>query len=286
MPFLATKHGLARLLLLVNVGIPGGIQSWLGRTEKESNAVSKPRIGITSSINPTSNHVEVNWEYAQAVSAAGGVPMVISPLSDSPSYIEDVLCSIDGLLLSGGGDISPRLYGQKESAQLEYVDEARDYFEAQLTRRAYALNVPTLGICRGIQMMNVAMGGTLYQDLSLIPGIGPEELTCHRQGKPYARTIHEVELLPGSVIHSLYREDYAEGADEPLPLFVNSMHHQALAEVSSFLQVTGTCGSVVEAVESRNGHPFFMGVQWHPEYLGNAAPLFRALCYASCDPHA
>ena len=205
----------------------------------------KPLIGITAEINPATNMCEVNHEYALAVAAAGGTPVMLAPLSDSPSYVEDVLASLDGVLLSGGGDISPRAYGETlRHPSILGVNEQRDYFELQLARRAFVSNMPTLGICRGLQIMNVALGGTLYQDLTLIEGIADEQ------------------------------------ADDPLPLFVNSMHHQAIRNIAPLLEITGTCGPVIEAVESHTS-AFYVGVQWHPEYLGNATPLFRAFLNAA-----
>ena len=153
----------------------------------------KPLIGITAEINPATNMCEVNHEYALAVAAAGGTPVMLAPLSDSPSYVEDVLASLDGVLLSGGGDISPRAYGETlRHPSILGVNEQRDYFELQLARRAFVLNMPTLGICRGLQIMNVALGGTLYQDLALIEGIADEQALLHRQPKPYERGQHEV----------------------------------------------------------------------------------------------
>lgn len=241
----------------------------------------KPLIGITAEINPATNMCEANHEYALAVAAAGGTPVMLAPLSDSPSYVEDVLASLDGVLLSGGGDISPRAYGETlKHPSILGVNEQRDYFELQLARRAFVLNMPTLGICRGLQIMNVALGGTLYQDLALIEGIADEQAHLHRQPKPYERGQHEVNISPKSTLHAIYREEHAEQADDPLPLFVNSMHHQAIRNIAPLLEITGTCGPVIEAVESHTS-AFYVGVQWHPEYLGNATPLFRAFLNAT-----
>ena len=241
----------------------------------------KPLIGITAEINPATNMCETNHEYALAVAAAGGMPVMLAPLSDSPSYIEDVLTSLDGLLLSGGGDISPRTYGEaRRHASILAVNEQRDYFELQIARRAFVLNMPTLGICRGLQIMNVALGGTLHQDLTLIEGVDDEQARLHQQPKPYERGRHEVSISPKSLLHEIYREEHAEQADEPLLLFVNSMHHQAIRDIAPLFETAATCGPVIEAAESRTSH-FYAGVQWHPEYSGNATPLFRAFLNAA-----
>lgn len=241
----------------------------------------KPLIGITAEINPATNMCEANHEYALAVAAAGGTPVVLAPLSDSPSYIEDVLASLDGVLLSGGGDISPYAYGETLGhPSVLSVNEQRDYFEFQLARRAFVLNMPTLGICRGLQIMNVALGGTLYQDLTLIEGTNDKLARLHQQPKPYERGRHEVSISPKSILHAAYREEHAEQSDEPLLLFVNSMHHQAIRDTALLLETVATCGPVIEAAESL-ASTFYVGVQWHPEYLGNATPLFRAFLNAA-----
>lgn len=241
----------------------------------------KPLIGITAEINPATNMCEANHEYALAVAAAGGTPVMLAPLSDSPSYIEDVLASLDGVLLSGGGDISPYAYGETLGhPSVLSVNEQRDYFEFQLARRAFVLNMPTLGICRGLQIMNVALGGTLYQDLTLIEGTNDKLARLHQQPKPYERGRHEVSISPKSILHAAYREEHAEQSDEPLLLFVNSMHHQAIRDTAPLLEAVATCGPVIEAAESL-ASTFYVGVQWHPEYLGNATPLFRAFLNAA-----
>lgn len=234
----------------------------------------KPLIGITAEINPTTNMCEANHEYALAVAAAGGTPVFLAPLSDSPSYIEDVLSPLDGLVLSGGGDIAPRTYGETQAhPSLRDVNEQRDYFELQLARRAFVLDMPTLGICRGLQIMNIALGGTLHQDLTLIDEISDDDARLHQQEKPYEKGCHEVDIAPGSLLHAAYLEENAEQSGETLKLFVNSMHHQAIRDVAPLLEATANCGAVIEAAESRTS-TFYVGVQWHPEYSGNATPLF------------
>lgn len=234
----------------------------------------KPLIGISAEINPTTNMCEANHEYALAVAAAGGIPMVLAPLSDDPAYIEDVLASLDGVLLSGGGDIDPRAYGEANAhPSVCSVNEQRDRFELRIARRAFVLNLPTLGVCRGMQIMNAALGGTLHQDLSLIEGISDDEARAHQQKRPFERPTHEVLIQPKSTLHAIYGEKHAAGAENPLSLFVNSMHHQAVRDISPLLEATASYCGVIEAVEGKNAG-FYLGVQWHPEYLGNAAPLF------------
>ena len=128
--------------------------------------------------------------------------------------------------------------------------------------------------------MNVALGGTLYQDLTLIEGTNDKLARLHQQPKPYERGRHEVSISPKSILHAAYREEHAEQSDEPLLLFVNSMHHQAIRDTAPLLETVATCGPVIEAAESHTS-TFYVGVQWHPEYLGNATPLFRAFLNAA-----
>ena len=241
----------------------------------------RPRIGITAELNEETRRWSVGVAYAEAVAAAGGMPLALAPLSTSPSYVEDALSSVDGLVLSGGGDIDPGIYGAgARHKALRDVNQVRDLFEMQIARRAYLLGTPTLGICRGMQVINVALGGTLFQDLTLIAGVTDEEARLHRQSAPFARARHEVEIAPGTVLHDLYREADAPDADGPLPLMVNSMHHQSVDDAAPTLAVSARRGAVIEAIESRTPG-FYLGVQWHPEYLGNASPLFRGLVDAS-----
>ena len=203
--------------------------------------------------------------YAEAVLAGGGLPVLI-PLSPAEADLAALLARLDGLLLAGGGDVDPACYGAAAHPKTALVDNRRDHVEIALVRAAMATNKPVLGICRGAQVFNVALEGTLYQHL-------PEEYSstlnhsCIPPDYPRSHLAHAVQVEAGSLL--------AECLGEASTL-VNSRHHQAVRELAAGLVVTGRApDGLVEAVELP-GHPFALGVQWHPENL-LAQPAMRAL---------
>jgi putative glutamine amidotransferase len=192
----------------------------------------------------------VNRAYVTAVRRAGGLPLLLPVLE--PEDVADVLATIDCLLLTGGGDIDPMTYGEAPAPEVYGVDPARDRFEIALFHAAVAAGVPVLGICRGAQVINVASGGTLVQDLPTIGAIGHREID--HPGQP----VHEVSLLSGSVLAGIL------GA---APAAVNSLHHQSVAILGNDLRtVAWSDDGTVEALESSVGDTV-VAVQWHPELL-------------------
>ncbi len=201
--------------------------------------------------------------YVKAVREVKGAPILI-PLLDDEMILETVWERLDGLLLTGGGDISPEFYGEEVETELIAVDLLRDQTEIWLAKRAVADDVPLLGICRGMQVLNVATGGTLYQDIARDM---PTALK-HKCGSPE----HERDYLAHVArpeVHSLLAR-VVQGGDTSYPppaLHVNSRHHQALKEIGDGLVVAALSpDGIVEAVESRQ-HRYIVGVQWHPEDL-------------------
>jgi putative glutamine amidotransferase len=179
--------------------------------------------------------------YADAVQRAGGLPVVIPP-TDDMELIRATVERCDGMVLLGGGDVSPTHYGQEISARLFGVDEFIDAFEIAAVQHAVSLDLPVLAICRGHQILNVAMGGTLIQHL--------ENYEVHRD------TMHEVQLSAGSLV--------AEAMGTTTPL-THSFHHQAIDGVAPTLTVVGTyTDGTVEAVQHTSAS-WVIGVQWHPE---------------------
>jgi len=233
--------------------------------------VSAPRIGITGVLRlwDGAERTGVNAAYARSVLAAGGVPLILSPVIE-PSYAARALDGLDGLVLTGGEDIDPALYGADRSPQLYPPSRERDLFELAVFAAARQRELPILGICRGIQLVNVGLGGTLYQDL---PSERPGPVDHNPPADRTARS-HAVLLEAGS------RAAAALGTTR---LRVNSFHHQAILDLAPALVVSGvTEDGVIEAVESPADAPWLLAVQWHPEemHADGRAPergLFRAL---------
>lgn len=226
----------------------------------------RPVIGIT----PSPQHDEFSHgdfyrfamsdTYVRAVAAAGGVPVVLPP---QQGIAEELLNTIDGLLLSGGADVAPSRYGEAKSHPDTYgVDELRDEFEIELISGAQKRDMPVFCICRGIQILNVALGGTLYQH---VPEQVPSD-TPHRQheaGIPKEEIAHAVEPMPGGLLDTIFGRS---------SVGVNSFHHQAIRQVAPGLVVEGISDDgLVEAV-SVAGHRFILGVQWHPEMMFERHP--------------
>ena len=196
----------------------------------------------------------LNRAYVWAVENAGGIPVML-PVTRDPEIAARYLGVIDGLLLSGGVDVAPACFGEAPHPQLGTVDEDRDMTELPLIRQALAQDMPLFAICRGIQSLNVALGGTLYQD---IPSQTPSDIH-HQQsdiGIPRSRTSHSVQIVSGSRLHHIL------GREE---MQINSFHHQALKQVADGLVVTAYApDDIIEAAESPT-HRYVVAVQFHPE---------------------
>ena len=222
----------------------------------------KPLIGITLVRDCEQERFWLREAYCRCVETAGGIPILIPPLAGES--LQEIFTRIRGLVLSGGGDVSPLYYGEEPLPGLGEADPQRDEWELRLARRALERDLPLLGICRGLQLLNVAAGGAVIQDLR-----GPGFLQ-HRQKAPRCYPSHTVNVLPGSRLAALAGEG---------TLAVNSFHHQAAGRIASGLRVSAAApDGVVEALESPV-HRFILGVQWHPETLDHPASraLFAAL---------
>ena len=192
-------------------------------------------------------------DYARGVLAAGGLPVFLPTVADPADYAE----RLDGLLLSGGADIEPSRYGQGVNAELYTPEPARDAFEIAMLDGAARSGVPVLGICRGIQVLNVHGGGTLHQHIA-----------AHASFEQPSSLVHRVELAEGSLAESLY------GPSQQ----VNSLHHQTIDRLADGYEITGRSeDGTVEVIEAHE-RPW-IGVQWHPELLGtrDTDPIFTWL---------
>jgi putative glutamine amidotransferase len=221
----------------------------------------KPVIGIT----PCSKLPD----YVESVKKAGGEPHVLST-SDDPA---GVLARVDALLLTGGPDVDPSLYGESPHERTE-VDADRDRFEVPLSRAALDQDVPVFAVCRGVQVLNVAAGGSLVQDL---PTQAPSAVT-HSIDSPADHIAHPVRVTPGTHLAETLGRLALESCS------VNSRHHQALARVAPGFVVSAVSpDGVIEAIE-RPSSTFCLGVQWHPENFwrtGEFDGLFRAFIEAA-----
>ena len=233
--------------------------------------MSAPRIGISGVVRQwdSAERTGVNGAYVRSVLAAGGVPVILSPLL-GPSYAARALDGVDGVLFSGGEDMDPAWYETPMSPHADPPSRERDLFELALFAAARQRELPMLGVCRGIQLINVALGGSLFQDL---PTERPGAVDHNARTARDARG-HVVRLTSGT---------RAAAALGTLEVRVNSFHHQAIRDLASGLVATGwTEDGLIESVESPADTPWLLAVQWHPEemHADRAAPergLFRAL---------
>ena len=234
----------------------------------------RPVVGLTSrtmqlaGTGKTRATETVTRSYVEAVERAGALAVLLpnAEPARAPAYLD----LIDGLLLTGGDDPHPRHFGEEPHPLIEAVDDRRDWFELAMVRAAHERGLPVLGLCRGVQMMNIALGGDIYQDI----GSQTETTVRHVQTRLDDGPWHEVEIDPGSRLAALLG-----GGRRP----VNSFHHQSCRRLADGLRVSATAvgDGLIEAVEDPE-RDFFLGVQWHPELAGEAAdPLFAAFFEAA-----
>jgi putative glutamine amidotransferase len=212
-------------------------------------------------------------DYEESIRRAGGEPTV---LDYKAHPVSDVVRHFDGVLLAGGGDVLPSIYGEAAHGTFTAAEAGRDEYEIELVRRALEADLPLLAICRGIQVLNVALGGTLLQDI-------PTEVVNavpHDVREPRVAIAHDVWMASGSLLERLMRERITEGDEVP----VNSRHHQAIKQPAEGLVVSGTApDGVAEAAEDPTRR-FCLGVQWHPENFyrtGEFSPLFEGFVKAA-----
>ncbi|MEN8173811.1 MAG: gamma-glutamyl-gamma-aminobutyrate hydrolase family protein, partial [Chloroflexota bacterium] len=215
----------------------------------------EPLIGITTWRETNSKGLTIvaaTEAYAKAVSRSGGLPLMI-PVGLPADQLALILSRLDGILFTGGGDIDPQRYGLKATPKVKNIDRDRDRVEIQLVREAVQHGVPFFGVCRGFQIINVAMGGTLYRDIQE-DHPKPIQHTCF--DKPRDHLAHEVTILPESPLAQTLKQT---------TLKVNSLHHQGADQLASGLEpMAHAPDDLVEAFRLLD-HPFGWAVQWHPE---------------------
>jgi putative glutamine amidotransferase len=234
----------------------------------------KPIIGIGSDVQTPEGKRERAFTYltyTEAVRRAGGIPVLVPP---QPENASDLIEELDGLLLAGGFDCDPKLYGEEPHPTVEPMDVRRQANDLALAAAARERGVPTLGICLGLQVMNIASGGTLIQDID-----SQHDTEIRHASIPEDRARHDVIIEQGTQLASVLPS---------CELNVNSSHHQAIRDVGKGLRVTAHApDGIIEGLEDPQ-HPFYLGVQWHPEDLKgeNSAPALFGAFIAAARAHA
>ena len=223
----------------------------------------KPVIGVTPSYDAERQRYQLNNDYMQAVLRAGALPLIL-PLTSDEQTLDEAFSHLDGVLLTGGADPSPSLYGEETLPVCGETDPLRDETEMYLVKKCALQNIPFLAICRGFEIMIAAAGGTLYQDIETQR---PDSVRHPRYEVP-AEKVHGVTIEEGTLLYELC------GQKE---IRVNSRHHQGAKELPPVLTVSARAeDGLVEGIEL-SGHPFAVGVQWHPETLAAENPEAQAL---------
>ena len=221
-----------------------------------------PLIALTPSWNSQTKQLCLGNDYIDAVQRAGGAPVLLS-MTDSEAIADEMLSRMDGVLFTGGGDVNPACYGEELLPCCGEPADNRDRFEALLLRCALRRKLPILGICRGLQIINVCFGGSLYQDI----GEQYSKDLLHPRFDVPRDYAHAVSLTPGTLLRKIYGSDKIQ---------VNSRHHQGIKVLAPGLKVNAVSSDqLIEGFESADGSPL-LTVQWHPESLQDRYPEHRA----------
>lgn len=225
----------------------------------------KPIIGIPySDSSMRDNEMRIRTyvcrKYYQSLMLSGAQTILLPPVEDLPMLMK-YLDMVDGILLAGGEDVDPRFQNEDPHPDLDLVNPFRDKFEILITQSAYERKIPILGICRGVQVLAIALGGTIHQDIKKIAQI------AHSQKAPRWATSHKVKLEKKSVLCNWFKSK---------EIFTNSFHHQSVRNVPDDFTVTGyTADNIIEAIEHKNRK--IIGVQWHPEETYHSEPYSKSL---------
>ena len=214
----------------------------------------KPIIGIVPSINEDANQYYSNIENAEAIVRVDGLPYLLPYVTSNRDMLQ-IVNVIDGLYLAGGNDVDPKYYEETPHENIGEINPTRDIFELNLLKMMFKRNKPVLGVCKGMQMINVALGGDLYQD---VISQCETELIQHKQRAKITYPTHPIYVKAGTKLYRMIRKKN---------VYVNSYHHQAVRRLGENLIVSSyATDGIIEAIES-TVHSFVIGVQWHPECL-------------------
>ncbi|HDL85415.1 MAG TPA: gamma-glutamyl-gamma-aminobutyrate hydrolase family protein [Candidatus Acetothermia bacterium] len=229
----------------------------------------RPIIGIVVSLNKEREFYVGGKAYVDAIQSAGGVPLLLAAIDDE-SMVSEFFAQLDGVLLPGGPDVDPVHFGEEPMYNYTAIDPERDHVEILLAKLALQNNIPILGICRGIQMLNVAAGGDIYQDIAA----QREGTLIHGQKAPRWYPTHAVDVQPGTKLFKILGESR---------LRVNSFHHQAVRNVAPGFRVSAlSSDGVIEGIE-HSSLRYAVGVQWHPERMWRKYLVFKRLFVALID---
>lgn len=210
--------------------------------------MQKPIIGITPDYAYDTKRFLIHEDYIHAIQRAGGIPILLMPEEQNfPDYV-------DGILFSGGGDIDPLLFGEEPITQNGEISPLRDTYELQLCEQAFSRNIPIFGICRGMQVMNIAAGGGIYQDI----GVQHGSQIKHSQQAPRRHATHSIQVQEDGLLYALWQKKR---------VVVNSVHHQAVSTLGKgFSVAASSADGLTEAIVQKQAD-FVLGVQWHPEAM-------------------
>lgn len=220
-----------------------------------------PIIGVTPLWDVERKSVWMLPDYLDGIKAAGGIPVIL-PIEITEEDADQMVATCDGFLFTGGQDVAPALYGEKDTTGTVIPSPERDKLETLLLKKALQADKPILGICRGLQFLNAFLGGTLWQDL---PSQHPSDIV-HRQGKPYGIPTHKV-MLDGDLKTLLGKDN----------LDVNTLHHQAVKDLAADLTPMAFAPDGIIEAAQMTGRRFVWAVQWHPEYMFKIDPNSLAI---------
>ena len=227
------------------------ISTW----QRKGGVSMKVKIGVTPLFKADKKIWWMVPGYMEAILKVGGIPIMI-PLTDDKEILDEIFNNVDGFLFTGGQDINPQLYNEEKKEMCGYQCDTRDNQEVYLMRKALELDKPLLGICRGVQLLNVVTGGTLYQDIGTEINRGIK--LVHKQKHPYNKGTHEVNIQKGTILYD------ALGKEK---LIVNSLHHQGIKTIRNDVAVNAVAtDGLIEGIEIPKAK-FAMAVQWHPEFM-------------------
>lgn len=235
----------------------------------------RPVIGVAPQTQPPKpGELPLCWimgaRYIEVLRQAGAVPWIVPLIAHDKQTLEEIFGRLDGIFLTGGADVDPNAYQEKKLDVCGYTDPARDTIEIMMLQHARETNKPVFAVCRGIQILNVCYGGTLYQDIpSQVPAAMKHDYFPKADNTPKRDFLsHDINVVPNTRLRSILGEGTVP---------VNSMHHQAIKDLAPGLKATAhAADGIIEAVEGVNGQ-FLMAVQWHPEELVDSMPSMKRL---------